>query len=374
MKCYIGLALLVFLSLGLAQIGCEEIGTADRDEPPPQSSPAVSLPAKPVIRGVAFDWNSHRRHAPGSDNWPITWAADDNQYTTWGDGGGFGGTNSAGRVSLGVARITDSSIGYEGHNIFGGYGQEQPTEVTGKSYGILSLDDRIYMWVSPGSGTDNYLEARLYHSTDQGASWSAADWSFPQEAGLILPTFLQCGRDYGDARDDYVYIYASELKQPESLCVQIPGEIALLRVTREEIQQRSAYQFFAGFDGAGIPRWEADLTLRQPVFTDSNGVGWNVSAAYNSGQDRYLLITEHGSSARGRIGIFDAPAPWGPWASIHYADSFGDGIIEQTTFFWNFSPKWFYEEGRRFVLIFTGVRSNDSWNSVAGEFLVGDGR
>ena len=31
--------------------------------------------------------------APGSDIWPLTWAADGHQYTTFGDGGGFGGTD-----------------------------------------------------------------------------------------------------------------------------------------------------------------------------------------------------------------------------------------------------------------------------------------
>ena len=29
----------------------------------------------------------------GSDNWPITWADDGHQYTSWGDGCGFGGGN-----------------------------------------------------------------------------------------------------------------------------------------------------------------------------------------------------------------------------------------------------------------------------------------
>src|SRR5687768_4554672 len=59
----------------------------------------------PIILEWRLDWSTHQRHAPGSDNWPITWAVDDHQYTAWGDGGGFGGSNSDGRVSLGVARI-----------------------------------------------------------------------------------------------------------------------------------------------------------------------------------------------------------------------------------------------------------------------------
>ena len=50
-----------------------------------------------VIKGINFDWSFHIRLAPGSDNWPVTWADDGNQYVVWGDGGGFGGTNGIGR-------------------------------------------------------------------------------------------------------------------------------------------------------------------------------------------------------------------------------------------------------------------------------------
>ena len=47
-----------------------------------------------AIIGIEFDFASHRRLASGSDNWPMTWADDGHQYTAWGDGGGFGGSNS----------------------------------------------------------------------------------------------------------------------------------------------------------------------------------------------------------------------------------------------------------------------------------------
>jgi hypothetical protein len=62
-------------------------------------------PPSPAISDITFEWSSHERHAPGSDNWPITWADDGHQYTSWGDGGGFDGTNSEGRISLGMAVV-----------------------------------------------------------------------------------------------------------------------------------------------------------------------------------------------------------------------------------------------------------------------------
>jgi hypothetical protein len=106
-------------------------------------------PPSPVIARVEFAFDTHQRHAPGSDNWPTTWADDGHLYSAWGDGGGFGGTNSKGRVLLGVARIEGDAAHYVGKNIWGGFGPERPSQFGGKSYGILSVDGVLYMWVAP---------------------------------------------------------------------------------------------------------------------------------------------------------------------------------------------------------------------------------
>jgi hypothetical protein len=324
----------------------------------------------PVISEVVWDFSSHKQQAPGSDNWPITWADDDRQYTTWGDGGGFGGTNSDGRVSLGVARVEGSVTSYTGFNVWGGKNPEWPATFGGKSYGILSVAGVLYMWVSPGSDTNNYNEARLYKSDNHGASWTPASWAFVQSEGVILPTFLQFGKDYQGARDNFVYIYANRLKISSTLSVQKPGEITLMRVPKTRIMDRVAYEFFAGLDVAGNPTWTTDLAIQRPVFTDPNGVGWNTSVSYNLGIGRYLLLTEHTSSSRGNLGMFDGPTPWGPWTTVTYTSAFGSPIIESNTFFWNFANKWLSADGKSFVLVFTGTGSNDAWNTVQGTFVV----
>lgn len=326
---------------------------------------AAPYPLSSIITDVTFDWSTHKEYAPGSDNWPVTWADNDHQYSAWGDGGGFNGTNSDGRVSLGVARIEGSWDNYLGYNVWGGKNPENPAQFGGKSYGILSLQGILYMWVSPGSDATNYDEARLASSSDYGATWSKVDWAFTKSDDLVLPTILQFGKDYCGSRDDYVYHYAIRLKNGSSLSIQKPGQIDLMRVPKDDILNRNVYQFFAGIDDNRNPTWTNDLSARVPVFEDTNGVGWNVSVTYNNGLGRYVLATEHTESMVGNLGLFDAPQPWGPWTTIGYYNNWeGKG----SNFFWNFSNKWTSTDGKDFTLIFTGTVGNDSWNSVRGKF------
>lgn len=337
------------------------------------SSPLTAVspyPNSTVITGVNFNWSTHIRLSPGSDNWPITWADNDHQYSSWGDGGGFGGTNTDGRVSLGFARIEGPKSGYTGYNVWGGKNPENPATFDGKSYGIISIGGVLYAWRGPGSGTTSYDEARLYKSTDHAASWSATSVAFVKADDIIMPTILNFGKDYAGARDNYVYHYFIELQgSPTSLNVHIPGRIHLLRVDKSQIETKSAYEFFSGT--AASPTWSSSLASSRPVFEDPAGVGWNLSVSYNAGVQRYLLCTEHTATFQGRLGMFDAPEPWGPWTTVTYAEGtavFEAGSIQSSTFFWNFSNKWLSPDGLSFVLVFSGINDNDSWNTVEGSF------
>jgi len=333
-----------------------------------QASDVPPYPPSELIDDMSFDWSTHIRLAPGSDNWPVTWADDGHQYTTWGDGGGFGGTDSDGRVSLGVGRVEGTPESYAGYNIWGGKGSETTALLNGKSYGIISISGVLYMWVSPGSDAQGYEEARLYTSPDHGATWLPANWAFEKRQGLVNPTFCQFGRDYAGSGDDYAYIYANHIKDSSELKVQKPGEIALLRVPITSLTSQQEYEYFAGFDSDKIPEWTKIIDERQPVFSDPRGVGWNTSVSYNAGLKRYFLITEHSKSAEANMGIFDALEPWGPWSTVYYGKFGNDTDIPKNTFFYNFSNKWMSHDGLKFVLIFTGVGINDSWNTVSGKF------
>lgn len=358
---------LLLVCLGMVLVGCNDATTDTQpsavDFPYPQST---------IITGVSFDWSTHVRYAQDSDNWPITWADDDNQYTTWGDGGGFGDGKRKDRVSLGIARIEGPADAYRGYNVWGGVDAESAAQFTGKSYGIISIDHTLYIWRSgAGSNTTAYDFQRLYKSSDHGKSWIAADWQFTRADGFFVPTFLQFGKDYVGARDKYVYIYAPNMKT-EQWEIHRPGEIVLIRVPKDRLFDRASYEFFAGAGTDGKPVWTELIGDRKPVFIDAHNGVMRTSVIYNQGLDRYLLITEHSQRAKGNIGLFEAPEPWGPWSTVLFQTGFGAPHIQANTFFWGFSNKWTSADGLHFTLLFTGRDDNDSWNTVEGRFSISD--
>src|SRR4051812_18685379 len=90
-------------------------------------------PRSDRITGITFHRDTLEREAPGSDIWSCAWAADDHIYAAYGDGGGFGGNDNKGRVSIGVARLEGSPPAWRGSNIWGGFNphSSQPA-TTGK--------------------------------------------------------------------------------------------------------------------------------------------------------------------------------------------------------------------------------------------------
>jgi len=297
----------------------------------------------------------------------------------WGDGGGFGGTNGVGRSSIGVARIEGNWYDFKPTNIWGGHKGENPHKVIGKSYGIVSINDILYMWVGMfQTKSDQFNECKIAYSKDHGASWSFTDWSFTREEGIMMPTVCNYGKDYAGAPDEYVYSYLIRFQSYEGpddyedkvdwLNCQKPGMIDLARVPKDKILQRDAYTFFSGMKN-GKPQWTKNVRERKPVFENPAGVGWCINVIYNLGLKRYILTTEHTETHRGNIGIFDAPAPWGPWTTVAYEQNWGEGHFPLNTFYWNFSNKWTSEDGKEFSLIFTGRKENDSFNVIRGKFI-----
>ena len=311
---------------------------------------------------VTWDKSSHKTKATGSDNWPTTWADDGHQYTSWGDGGGFGGTNSTGRVSLGVARVEGSATSYKGFNVWGGKSPENPKQFNGKSYGLLSVNGVLYMWLMrQEDGKKLYEESQITWSNNHGASFKRGFLFAEPDAGFASPTFLNFGKDYQGARDNFVYTYSGQpldgCKGSSAKC--IGNDVHLARVPKEEITNRNSYEFFEGLDSVGNPKWTTDITKRRPVFSDSNGATVRLGVIYNAGIGRYLMSISHRNS--GGLGIFDAPEPWGPWTTVAYYDdwlNFGYSPSYHIA-----SQKWMSSDGKDFTMVWS---SSDRWNTLRG--------
>lgn len=356
-------------------------------------------PQSKVVSGIELDWSTHQRFAPGSDNFQLTWADDDNLYGSWGDGGGFGGTNKRGRVSLGFARIEGPASNYKGYNVWGGHKPENPATFTGKSWATLAIGSKLHMWTVPdvptGKKSRNHYEyIELATSTNYGATWEKADWKFVTADELTIPTFLNFGKANSGIpkrMDGYVYTYFVRPERPDleeggpdgrALIVHKPGIIYLARALEKSFPpQKEDFEFFAGLDASERAIW-GSLKDKLPVFKDSNGAGWCMSASYNPSLDRIILATQHQNNAKSLLGIFDAPNPWGPWTTVEYytktnpfgAERLGSELAwKQNVFFLAFPTKWLADE--RFTLNFTGGgrgADNDSFNTVQGNFKINE--
>jgi hypothetical protein len=366
------LAVALILAGGPVGVACSEGDGSEEyaEAAPSQISPPLP-PSDAPIAAVRFDFGSRARMAPGSDNWPLTWAADGAQYTSWGDGGGFGGTNRDGRVSLGVARIEGPAHHFRGINVWGGKGARHAATFGGKSYGILALESDLYLWVAPGSDGENLERQTLHRSTDGGATWTAADWSFTAADRIALPAFVQFGPGYAGARDESVYMAASRMDAPEApadLSSFREGKVDLFRAPASALMDRSSYEFFAGLDDGGQARWTPDPASREPIIdTPGRTMAPRLSVTYNAGLRRYLLAVEQDGSRDGNLNLYEAREPWGPWRHVAGWESWG-GFSR--TFYWCFSNAWTSEDGRDFVLVFTGKDDTDSWNHVRGRFVL----
>jgi len=344
-----------------------------------QSPYKSSHPDSDFIIGVEFDLDSLRSMAPGSDNWAITWAADGSQYVTWGDGGGFGGDNKKGRVSMGVGRIEGPVEEFETTNVWGGYKALAEAQFPGKSYGILDIGGVLWMWRTGDASDDSaFAVQELFVSRDKGLSWETAlvkftEGDFQGSRPFFAPTFLQFGQGYQGSRDDYVYIYAPDVVSG-GWDVQVPGAISLMRVPRDDMGSRGRYEFFSGLDEQGNALWVEEVNQRRSVFSDANGV-MRTSVSYNAGLQRYFLITQQVSRYRannGYIGIYESSEPWGPWRTVLFDSPWKLGLqAGEKSVFWNFSNKWTSVNGQELALVYTGP-SGDNFGVVKGRFVLAD--
>jgi len=199
----------------------------------------------------------------------------------------------------------------------------------------------LYLWVR---NADN---SQLAMSRDHGRTWTWADWKFTESFGF--PTFLQFGRNYAGARDAYVYVYSVD-----SESAYVPGDgMVLARVRKERLLERRAYEFYAGTDIDGELRWSRDIEEREAVF-EHPGRAYRLQVSYHAGLHRYFLVQilpesldPDGPRFEGGFGVFDAPAPWGPWTTVFFTEHWDVGPGESASF----PTKWMRDDNRTMYLV-----------------------
>jgi CubicO group peptidase (beta-lactamase class C family) len=282
--------------------------------------------------------------AHGSDNWPITWADDGEQYTAYGDGRGFEPLLEK-KLSLGLAQVKGLPTNFQGANI-----RSQDIEQTGddvrgkKASGILMVDGVLYLL------SRNAENSQLAWSTDHGKTWIWADWRFTTSFGC--PTFLNFGKNYSGARDEFVYLYSHD----HSSAYEPADRMILARVKKDQLAEQEAYEFFRGLDAEDAPSWIANIAHRGAVFSHPANC-YRSGITYNAGIKRYLWcqILPHSSDPRGPryqggFGVYEASEPWGPWRTVFFTRNWDVGPGETSSF----PAKWMSRDGKTIHLVFSG--------------------
>jgi hypothetical protein len=308
---------------------------------PDNSDAAKRLPYPPskVIRNLTFaPVSSIVLKAPDGDNWPITWADDDNLYTSYGDGWGFK-PRTRRKLSQGLAKIIGPASDFRGVNVRSATGEREGDGPKGaKASGMLMVDGVLYMWVR------NLNNSQLWWSEDRGQTWQRG---FRFDVSFGCPALLNFGKNYEGARDGYVYVYS----QDGPSAYEDYDRVVMGRVPKEHIRDRRAYEFFVRLDESGRAVWTKNIAARGAVFSYP-GRCRRLDVVYNPGIRRYLLAI--GFDNGGGWGIFDAPEPWGPWTTAFYTEYWGLG----GTHGYRLPSKWIQPDGKTMYLVFSGVRHN----------------
>lgn len=340
-----------------------------------------------------LDETIHRMGGRG-DNWHTTWAANDKLYTGMCDGTGF--KNVEGHTGMFYISRVYAINGDPPHHSFEhlpgfpdltkGPGPDDRNTYYG--FGTIAIDDHLYYYLSTPNHPFTYEGARfvgskLIYSPDLGETWRNQDgselvwegWSernrdnmaFFQEPDDVfsLITVLQMGKNYEQNRDGYVYIYTPNGSVEGSM-----NQLALARVPRGSILDRSHYEYFVTRNDDGSAIWSKDINERGVTHTFSAGYvntkvhpyAWHPGVVYNAPLGLYMMsswgmaVSEDGMWFDGPsyLGFWVARQPWGPWRQVHEETSWTPaGDVQALAYQPQISPKWIAEDGRSFWMAWT---------------------
>jgi hypothetical protein len=146
-------------------------------------------------------------------------------------------------------------------------------------------------WGDPGEWDANH--AGLARSTDEGRTW----------------TVLDQPRWPGDS--NFVQVSVTEI-DGELWFWSVPagrfGDVKLMKVREQDVEDASAYRYFTGTDDDDNPQWSKRMEDAATVVDDTVG---ELSVVWNDYLDSWLMSYTDGADASTELR--QAPTPWGPW-------------------------------------------------------------
>ncbi|MBN2326924.1 MAG: hypothetical protein JXR73_07205 [Candidatus Omnitrophica bacterium] len=363
------------------------------------SRPPADCPFEPSdqITGVAFTGRHSDYYL--ADTWYPTWASDGNLYSPYTDGScpRLDGSRENSNSSRGEYATTGQAVlegddplhlkiyslgltgagalPYKGrypcgslvHNGVWYYGTYCLAPDGSTTYG-----DFVYNW--PWLGP--LVGFRI--STDFGRTWKETPhtpakplfgetgmWGHPVKIGA--PHFVDFGRNMEHSPDGKAYLVGHGAAEPDAkprfanLSWISGDQIYLIRVQPgvESINDPGRYEFFAGHDPSGQPRWSHDFDAIQPLIDWNNNCGC-VTVTYNAPLKKYLMCVTDGwpTCAKMNSYILEADRITGPWKLVSYMKEFGE-----QGYFLNFPTKFISPDGRTLWLCYSGNFATN-WNEM----------
>ena len=264
------------------------------------------------------------------DLWPSCWAGNGNLYTTNGDGKGFSldGPFADIAVNEDRGRRAEPDRRDGGPRRRGRARSGAAPGTTGSRPGWSASTTRMYLAVQDLALDFNDVPAAtIAKSTDHGRTWTW-DQRKPMFDDHVFTTiwFADFGQGGAAAPDGYVYAYGLDGNWRDSFddTVADPQDVYLARVPKAKVQDRVAWEFYAGLDEQRRSRsGRRSIAERKPVLTDERRLYGQTYGTTRQQPERDQPGRRHLPAAQKRyvytswteytFEFYESPTPWGPW-------------------------------------------------------------
>lgn len=349
-------------------------------EPPPDCPFQKSA----EITGVCFT-GKHIRYAH-ADTWYPSWAANGHLYSPWTDGtvNGVRSSSAGPHATTGNATILGDNplkLQIVDPGVYPGnpapYGGRYPCGSLVYNgvwyYGTYCLMDSDG---NPSKGLNWDILGPFVgfrYSTDYGRTWHDTPhtplhplFPEPKKPGGKLkigsPHFVDFGKNMEYSPDGRAYLVGQGATNPDpkprpaNLSWITGDQIYMVRVqpSIENMNDRSKYEYFAGFDASGHPIWTHDYSKIKPLVDWNNNCGC-VTMTYDAPLKRYLMCITNGGNTISRFDtyILESEQITGPWKLVVYMRHFGE-----QGYFVNIPSKFISKDGRTAWLCYAANFTN----------------